>query len=286
MFRTRLLSGIVLVAVALIVLFVGSWLLAAVLCILSIIAYWELAHATGLIPEGKKAGGLEITGLILTVLYYVALSLCIELSEEYDTSVIFIVMAATALLSLLIFLGVYVFTFPKYKAGSVMLAYGELLYGPVLLSCLYAIRGGFAHGVYLVWLVFFCSWGCDTFAYCVGVLIGKHKMTPKLSPKKSIEGAIGGIVGSALLFGLYTHFVLNVYVSETFHITLWLALILGVVGALVSMIGDLAASGIKRDFGIKDYGKLIPGHGGIMDRFDSVIMAAPLIFLGLALIGV
>ena len=111
--------------------------------------------------------------------------------------------------------------------------------------------------------------------------MGKHKMTPKLSPKKSIEGAVGGILGAALLFVLYTHFVVNQYTMMT--LSLPLAACLGAAGALVSMVGDLAASAVKRDHEIKDYGKLIPGHGGIMDRFDSVIVAAPIVFLGIAL---
>ena len=99
-----------------------------------------------------------------------------------------------------------------------------------------------------------------------------------------MEGAIGGVVGAAVLFGLYTYFVINPFTEDVFWINWGSAMCLGAVGALVSMVGDLAASAIKRDHEIKDYGKLIPGHGGIMDRFDSVIIAAPLIFIGLALI--
>ena len=157
------------------------------------------------------------------------------------------------------------------------------LYGPVMLSFLYLIREGFPTGKYLVWLVFLCSWGSDTCAYVVGVLFGRHKMTPKLSPKKSVEGAIGGIVGAALLFALYLYLVERIFELGQFGFGTAEAVILGAVGALVSMVGDLAASAIKRDYGIKDYGKLIPGHGGIMDRFDSVIIAAPLVFMGLSL---
>ena len=157
----------------------------------------------------------------------------------------------------------------------------SFLDGPVMLSFLYLLREGFDEGIYLVWFVFLASWGSDTCAYCVGVLIGKHKMTPKLSPKKSIEGAVGGVVGAALLFVLYTYFVINRYTAIT--LSLPLAAVLGAVGALVSMVGDLAASAVKRDHGIKDYGKLIPGHGGIMDRFDSVIVAAPIVCIGIYL---
>ncbi len=184
---------------------------------------------------------------------------------------------------MIVFLFTYVFTFPRYKAQQIMASMFSWLYGPVMLSFIYLTREGFAHGKYLVWFVFLCSWGSDTCAYAVGVLFGKHKMTPKLSPKKSVEGAVGGIVGAALLFVLYTHFAVNRYSQAS--LSLLLVAALGAAGAVVSMIGDLAASAIKRDHDIKDYGKLIPGHGGIMDRFDSVIIAAPLVFIGLMLIA-
>ena len=103
----------------------------------------------------------------------------------------------------------------------------------------------------------------------VGVLFGKHKMAPVLSPKKSVEGAVGGVVG-AILLGI-------IYAAATKGGMVEYAIICG-VGALISMVGDLAASAIKRNQGIKDYGKLIPGHGGILDRFDSVIFTAPIIY--------
>jgi phosphatidate cytidylyltransferase len=121
----------------------------------------------------------------------------------------------------------------------------------------------------IVWLIFLCSWGCDTCAYCVGMLIGKHKMAPVLSPKKSVEGAVGGVAGAALLGALYA--------LATGGLVLEYALICA-VGALISMVGDLAASAVKRNQNIKDYGTLIPGHGGILDRFDSVIFTAPVIY--------
>ncbi|MDD6810898.1 MAG: phosphatidate cytidylyltransferase [Lachnospiraceae bacterium] len=284
MFRTRLISGIVLVLLALVTILTGGWVLAGVLCAISVIAYRELTKATGVHTDGKGINGLEITGSILSILYYIVLFLCMVRMEAYDLSVVYPVIAIAVILSLLVFMFVYVFSFPKFKANQVMTAYFELLYAPVLLSFIFIIREGWQYGNYLVWLIFFCSWGSDTCAYCVGVLFGKHKMTPKLSPKKSVEGAIGGVVGAALLFGLYTHFVINPFTDEVFRIHWGSAMCLGAIGALVSMVGDLAASAIKRDHAIKDYGKLIPGHGGIMDRFDSVIIAAPLIFIGLALI--
>ena len=130
-------------------------------------------------------------------------------------------------------------------------------------------------GLFLVGLVFLCSWGCDTCAYCVGVLIGKHKMAPKLSPKKSIEGGIGGLAGAALLGALYA-LAINKWGGASAGVVEYALICF--VGGIISMIGDLAASAIKRNHEIKDYGKLIPGHGGILDRFDSVIFTAPVIY--------
>ncbi len=277
MFRTRLLSGIVLVAAALGVLLKGGALLAVVLFLVSVIAYQELTAACKVRGEEMTPSAPVIVGGVMTVVYYGAV--CLALAR--DLSTVFSAMVIAIVAAFLAFLFVYVFTFPKYHANQIMSAMFSFLYGPVMLSFLYLLREGLDDGIYLVWFAFLASWGSDTCAYCVGVLIGKHKMTPKLSPKKSIEGAVGGILGAALLFVLYTHFVINQYTAMT--LSLPLAAGLGAVGALVSMVGDLAASAVKRDHEIKDYGKLIPGHGGIMDRFDSVIVAAPIVFVGIAL---
>ena len=175
---------------------------------------------------------------------------------------------AAVLASLILLMSVYVFTYPRYHANQVMAAFFGIVYVAVMLSCVYLTRS-LPGGIYHVWLIFLCSWGCDTCAYCVGVLIGKHKMAPVLSPKKSVEGAIGGVVGAVLL-GV-------AYAAATGGELAAYGIICG-VGALISMVGDLAASAIKRNQEIKDYGKLIPGHGGILDRFDSVIFTAPIIY--------
>lgn len=278
MFRTRLLSGIVLVAVALAVFLAGGSLLALVVFILSVVAYQELTAACKVRGEATNPSPPVIAGLVMTLVYYAVIGLALA----SDITLVYPAMMMVVVAAFLVFLFVYVFTFPKYHANQIMAAMFSFLYGPVMLSFLYLLREGFADGIYLVWFVFLASWGSDTCAYCVGVLIGKHKMTPKLSPKKSVEGAIGGILGAAILFAVYTHFVINVYTGMT--LSLPFAAALGAAGALISMIGDLAASAVKRDHEIKDYGKLIPGHGGIMDRFDSVIVAAPIVFIGISLI--
>ncbi len=150
-----------------------------------------------------------------------------------------------------------------------------------MLSCIWQTRM-MAQGAYIVWLILISSWGCDTCAYLVGICIGKKKIFPHLSPKKSLEGCIGGVVGAGLIGAGFGYFVIEKAIPEQ-TVTLIIAFIC-MAGAIMSQIGDLAASAIKRNHDIKDYGRLIPGHGGIMDRFDSVIVTAPMIFFLAALL--
>ncbi|WP_250230190.1 phosphatidate cytidylyltransferase [Anaeropeptidivorans aminofermentans] len=157
------------------------------------------------------------------------------------------------------------------------------LYIGFLLSSIYLTRVH-PYGRFLVWLIFTSAWGSDTFAYFTGITIGKHQFTPILSPKKTIEGVIGGILGAMLIGFLYA-FVLTKTTNignEINAITLFV--IMSGFGAAFSVLGDLTASAIKRYTKIKDYGKLIPGHGGIMDRFDSIIFTAPVVYMVLRLI--
>lgn len=146
---------------------------------------------------------------------------------------------------------------------------------------------GYTHqeGIYFVGLGFACSWLTDSFAYLVGRKFGKHKMAPVISPKKSIEGAVGGVVIAAafnvLILYLFTIGCKNLYDYSLFGDSAmkYLYIIpISVVLSLVSMMGDLAASVLKRNFGIKDYSRLLPGHGGIMDRFDSCVFVLPTLY--------
>ena len=255
MFKTRLISGIVLVIIALATIISGSWILFFTLLAVSLIGMRELYKVMKVSDEHVTV--LELVGYLGAVLYYIAMKADFG---NYGTMAIII--------SMILILFVYVFGYPKYHAEQVMAAFFGVVYVAVMLSFIYLTRS-LPDGKFLVWLIFLCSWGCDTCAYSVGMLIGKHKMAPVLSPKKSIEGAVGGVAGAALL-GV-------IYAAATQGKMAEYALICA-VGALISMVGDLAASAIKRNQNIKDYGKLIPGHGGILDRFDSVIITAPVIY--------
>lgn len=297
MFWVRLRSGIILVILAFLAIYTGGNVLLAAILFLSLVAYRELTGAAGVrkreipkeesserhgIPAESKpdVNGLEIIGYLGVVLYYALLAV-------NAASGLFTMQTGILSAILFVFMGgmfVYVFGFPKFHAHQVMAAFFSFFYGPVCLSFIYLTRelgrnmagSGRPVGFYIVWLVFLSSWGCDTCAYSVGMLFGKHKMSPVLSPKKSVEGAVGGVLGAAALGALYGYAVKERLGGDG-KLILFFALICG-VGALISMVGDLAASAVKRNADIKDYGRLIPGHGGVMDRFDSVIFTAPMIY--------
>ena len=235
MFKTRLISGIILVIVLIATVGTGGNVLFGLLAVVSLIGLTELYKVIEV--QNKLLG---FAGYLATVAYYVLL---------YTGN-------------LTVFFGVF--------------------YVAVMLSYIYQTRM-LEDGDIVVWLIFLSSWGCDTCAYCAGMLLGKHKMAPKLSPKKSVEGGIGGVLGAALL-GVLFALAVNQWAGAQAGV-LEYAIICG-VGGMISQVGDLAASAIKRNHEIKDYGKLIPGHGGILDRFDSVIFTAPIIYyLTMALAG-
>ena len=264
MFKTRLISGIVLVILALATIICSGPVLLVTLIGVSCIGMQELYRAAG-VHEGKT-NGLEIASYLEIVIYYLAVA---YLPVSYHLPAV--------ILGVLVMMSIFVFTYPKYQNKQIMTAFFGMVYVGVMLSYIYQTRV-LPGGAFLVWLIFLCSWGCDTCAYCVGMLIGRHKMAPILSPKKSVEGGVGGVAGAALLGAIYA--------AATGGKIAEYALICA-VGALISMVGDLAASAIKRNQGIKDYGKLIPGHGGILDRFDSVIFTAPAIyFLAKLVLGI
>lgn len=274
---TRVISGIVLVILALFTILSGGWILALTLLIISLIAFGELSRAVGIhTARDKGFNGIEWVGFLGIVIYY-ALVYSLGGLESKDAQTYIML---SLILLLMAFMFVYVLSFPRYRSEQIMAAFFSIVYAPVMLSCIYLTRS-LEYGVYLVWMIFISSWICDTCAYFTGVTLGKHKLSPKLSPKKSIEGAVGGVLGSAAVGALFSYFIVERVVAGQ-QVT-WLFALISGIGAVISQIGDLAASGIKRNHDIKDYGKLIPGHGGIMDRFDSVIFTAPIIYFLTAL---
>lgn len=262
--KERTISSVILVIIALATILPGGPILAVTLYLISNVAFLELTKACG-IHTDEKLNALEITGLLAIAAYY----LLIFFAQTHTYFMI------TVILLLMALMFVYVFAFPRFTANQIMATYFSLIYAPVMLSFIFLTRQ-LEYGVYLVWMIFISSWISDTCAYLVGVLIGKHKLVPQLSPKKTIEGSIGGILGSALVGALFGFLLLDKTLGgNRFGVMLF---VIGAIGSVISQVGDLAASAIKRNHEIKDYGSLIPGHGGIMDRFDSVIFTAPMVY--------
>ncbi len=262
MFATRLISGIVLVVLAVVIAGAGGPVLFAAAGLISLTGLFELYR----VMKIEKTLPAFI-GYGAAALYY---GLLWTGRDGYVTGL------AVGLLMLL--MAVYVFTFPKYKIGEIASVFFGVFYTAVMLSYLYRVRQ-MPDGGYLVWLVFLSSWGCDTCAYCVGMLFGRHRLAPVLSPKKSVEGAVGGVAGAAVLGFLYAS-LLGRKMAGVGNPRLACAAACA-IAAVISQVGDLAASAIKRDYQVKDYGRLIPGHGGVLDRFDSMIFTAPAIYFAI-----
>lgn len=170
-----------------------------------------------------------------------------------------------------------VFKYKKYNIGDAVLTFLAGIIITYLFSFLINIiylGKDTKDGMYFLILLLLGAWGTDTCAYFSGSFFGKRKLAPDISPKKTVEGSIGGIVGSMIIMAVYGHFVLGSITESNFVFFM----ILGLLSSILSQVGDLIASAIKRYCGIKDYGNLMPGHGGVLDRFDSVLFVGPLVY--------
>lgn len=260
MFWERLASGVILLAVTITLVFLGGSVLLYTLEIISLIGMFEL-YRTSQLEKSKIA----FIAYVIAIIYYAVLNLSVSIDYE----LIF-------LCAMICLMASYVIFYPKFHIEQITFIFFGLIYVMAALSCIYRVRM-LTDGIYIVWLIFISAWGSDTCAYCVGKLIGKHKLPSQLSPNKSIEGCIGGIAGAALIGFIYgSIFEKNFSLLENPSFVLAL---IGAAGSVISQVGDLAASAIKRNHNIKDYGHLIPGHGGILDRFDSIIFTAPLVYM-------
>lgn len=274
--KTRIISALVGIVVLIGVVFCPiTWVFSAAATLLAMIAVWELLHNTGLVSRkwlilcGMLFAGVEVLSCTYAEQLYAAHPVCGWLP--------LILLIVYAWFILLLFVDKR-FGIEKGVPAKVLLftLYGTL--GFVALARLRLLQDGLAY----VLLPLVIAWMSDTGAYFTGYFFGKHKMAPIISPKKTWEGFFGGwlvSIGCAALFGVLYQLITGVSLSVS---PLWMA-VLAIPVAPLSVCGDLLASKIKRHYGIKDYGNIMPGHGGVMDRFDSVIVIAPLLWLLLLL---
>jgi len=257
----RVLTTVVMLPILIGIVILGGVCLRIAILILSVIGLNEIYMS---ISKGNKE--VHLIGYIFCVFYS-------QLLDDYFLRSLYVI-TSVFILTLLIYL---VITHKKTNIIDCAVTMFGFYYVTFLLSNVYFVREIPEYGQYLVWLIFICAWASDTGAYFVGVNFGKRKLVPLLSPGKTVEGTVGGILSAGILAFVYG-FVLQTYFGLEINF-IWIFAVIGVIGAALSQLGDLTASAIKRYTGIKDFGGILPGHGGVMDRFDSVLFTAPAVYL-------
>lgn len=250
--------GALILSPLIIFLFIGGWYLKALIFLLSLRGMYEFYKAIE-----KKIQPVSIIGYLLCIVYYIFI-----LNTEINGQLFFYI----SILSVFILMLVPIFN-EKYNFISGAVTLLGFIYVTVFFGFIILVNNKM-YGNYLVWLIFLSSWLCDTSAYYAGKYFGKNKLCPRISPKKTLEGSIGGFLGSTLgctLFGLFA-------VNRGVNISLIHFILIGAISGIISQLGDLVASSIKRYVDVKDYSQLIPGHGGILDRFDSILFSAVTVF--------
>lgn len=273
--KTRVITSIVGLAIlAAVLVFYDTIFFNLIIAAVCIVAIHEIYMAFGF---GKKELylfiGFSLMALLVMLSDYVSIRAAL-LPAAY----IFVIFFAFCV----------VFGFNKIDFAKLS---GMAVFSAIVTLCFYSIvtlktllpKAIYGYdATYFVVLILAYAWGGDTMAYFAGRAFGKHKLAPNVSPKKTVEGAIGGVLGSMAIGLLVTLVYVQVFgrlfaydrVQVMYYV--WVAM-LGVVASVLGIMGDLFASSIKRQYGIKDYGTIFPGHGGILDRFDSVLFIAPLV---------
>lgn len=269
--KRRVLTAVIGLPLIILLLFSPTPVVIATVMAASIIGLHEYYHAVGLYQHKPVCIMGYLAALVIPIGAY--------FTPGTSLALVYIYIVALFVMMLI--------SHRRVTLDHLALLVMGLLYIPYFLSHIIYIRN-MELGNFYIWLVFLGAFMTDTCAYFVGKGVGGKKLCPSISPKKTIAGAVGGLAGcglSFLLFGLIVNLCFGAYLGDR-RLSLGLLFLLGLVTAVVSEIGDLVASIIKRQYDIKDFGKLLPGHGGILDRCDSIILVAPTIFLFLLKIGI
>ena len=273
--KKRIITGIVALLVFIPICIFSKFVIFPIaMGILAAIGVFEISKCIGWEKKFVLTIPTFIVALALPILRYF-------LSGKSKPNSVFLLFAMASAFLLLVYTVAYVmFTKNKYKLSDALTFFALSIYVIGCFSSVVIVRyTNFVEdqGKYMYLIIFLSAWICDTFAYFTGRFFGKHKLIPAISPKKTIEGAIGGIIFTFIAMMGYG--CLLKYAFKYDGISFVHLAILGVILPIVSQIGDLIASCIKRQYNIKDFGNVFPGHGGVIDRFDSPMLVAPVICL-------
>ena len=267
----RIIFAVIAAPASVAIVYWGNWALAIVLSVLAALAAWEffrMARETGALP-------LEPAGIALAALLPIAVHA--QRLGLYTLS-----LTAMVAMALVLFASTIWLRGPTGKPGSSVsiTAFGVLYAG--VFSYIYALRYhdyavGAAAGTALVFLPIFLTWTTDVGAYAFGRMFGRKKLIPSVSPGKTVEGALGGLGLTIVICLLYVRFILMPYAQ--LGLTIQGAVLFAVVVSVAAQTGDLAESLLKREAGVKDSSSILPGHGGILDRFDALLFVMPIAFL-------
>lgn len=273
----RILSAFIGIIVGVSVLIFDNRILyATVLAIISAIGTWELIHAV------KCNRHKLLTWFCVAFSAFVPFMLSISAFGRFRAPVF--------LLYVVVLLTIMLFNHKTITFENVATCGGAALVIPTSLSCIILLRYSpavpdeFMPGVFMIVYLLFCAWFGDSGAYFVGTFFGKHKLCPEISPKKTVEGLIGGIVTVGIVVAIQC-LVYNLILPSEVKMNYFVLIPIGMLASGVGVLGDLSASVIKRQYNVKDFGSLMPGHGGVLDRFDSVLFVAPFLFAVFALIS-
>lgn len=269
--KNRVITSVAILAAMLTVVIFSEFIVYPLaLALLAIIATFEVLRVIG----SHKISTLSIPAYLISA----AFPLTAYFVDSNNSLEFLLILAAVVFVYLVWLMGVSVFSKGKIAFSKVSETLVGVTYVAVSFTSLSLIRYiNHNFGLFLVVLVFVISWTCDTAAFAVGSLIGKQKLIPEISPKKTVEGAIGGVVFSALLCALYG-LGLDL-VIEKIQVNYLYLILFGIILSVVSQLGDLIASLIKREYDVKDYGRIFPGHGGVLDRFDSVLAVSTILLI-------
>lgn len=255
----RIVTACIFVPILFFLVYKGGWWVFGMCMFLSVVGISEYVDAVNHKLEHK-----------LNKTFMMILSAIIVIIMHFDSKA-----TLMCLLICLMLIFCYEIMSGKHDPIRGMVAVFGLLYVPVILSS-FQCFDMIPHGDHYIWMVFVIAFCSDTFAYFIGKFFGKRKPFPEISPNKTVAGCVGGIV-----FGIVGMICYGIFLQQYFGINLpWSVYIIsGLIGSIAGQCGDLTASMIKRYTGIKDFGKILPGHGGILDRFDSILFVLPIVYI-------